>query len=219
MISIPIKDRNIVKTEKNIHQLILTLTIFFTSIGISSTDPVVFSYIIITIGIVFILFSFKVKDFNIAILAMIILIIPTLSEFVIFGTGLISLDSNIENRLIQNSIIYGIHLFLNILFLAPITYRLELSKKLFPQLKIKYTFADAIFPWLQLISIFLTAAALIENYVRHTYSIDITFVFYSYSLIIFMIYSFSASTIGLLCYCTYKDSYLDKLPRLIQKRD
>ncbi|TMP37816.1 hypothetical protein CWB98_09090 [Pseudoalteromonas rubra] len=155
----------------------------------------------------------RIKDINVCFLA-IIAIMPVLYENIIFTSGLISLDSTDDNRLLQNSIIFGAHLVKELLILVPLTYRVELTKKLFPKHKIRYTFADSILPWLCIITAAMSFFALIENYFRNAKGYDITFFFYAFEITGYLNYSAVCGILVVLAFLTYRDAYDFRQPSL-----
>ncbi|RJE76316.1 hypothetical protein BGP78_14765 [Pseudoalteromonas sp. MSK9-3] len=167
-------------------------------------------------GLLVLFLSFRIEEVNIATIVTLTLL-PTLIEFLIFGLGLVNLSSSHGDRLVQNSIIYGIHFAIDLFILVPLTYRVELSKKLFPIAKVKYTFADSMLPWVQIIAIVMTFSALIENYFRNAKGYDITFFFYSYSIVGYLKYSFAFGIITVLLGMAYKEYYGFKTPTLLSK--
>ncbi|WMO12392.1 hypothetical protein [Pseudoalteromonas piscicida] len=72
----------------------------------------------------------RLKDINISTLA-ILVAIPFSLEVIVFSSGLISLSSTESSRLLQNSIIFGVHFLINLSVVFPLTHRVELTKKLF----------------------------------------------------------------------------------------
>ncbi|PAY01514.1 hypothetical protein CKO50_10220 [Pseudoalteromonas sp. HM-SA03] len=159
----------------------------------------------------------RLKDVNICILC-ILCLTPFVLETLVFSTGLISLSSSPENRLFQNSLIFGIHLIIELIVLAPLTYRTELTKKLFPRYKIKYTFADNIFPWLAILGALFTFATIVENYLRNGKGYDVTFFFYSSDIAGYILYSAKCGIMIALTALTYKEEYDYALPSLRKKR-
>lgn len=160
----------------------------------------------------------RLKDINICALSVLALV-PFTLETAVFSSGLISLDSSDKDqRLLQNTLIFGTHFIISLLVIFPLTYRVEITKKLFPKLKTRYTFADAIMPWLAMLSIFMSFAALIENYFRNAKGVNMTFFFYSFDVSGYLIYSANCLTLLILAAITYKEEYDYALPSLRKKR-
>jgi hypothetical protein len=204
------------KSEKNLYRLLLIYAVSIVFWAIVKDDPLVFTSVLIAFGLLVLFLSFRINEVNIATIV-ILTLLPTLIEFLIFGLGLVDLSSSNGDRLIQNSIIYCIHFAVDIAVLIPITYRVELSKKLFTTTKVKYTFADSILPWVQIISIAMSFFALVENYFRNAKGYDITFFFYSYSIVGYLKYSFSVGIITVLLGIAYREFYGFKTPTLLTK--
>ncbi|KZN43752.1 hypothetical protein [Pseudoalteromonas luteoviolacea] len=159
------------------------------------------------------LIGHRLRDVNICSISFLAMM-PVLFENIIFTTGLISLVSEPGDRLIQNSLIYGIHLVKELMILVPLTYRVEISKKLFPKHKIRYTFADSVLPWLCLISAAISFFALIENYMRNGKGYDITFFYYAFDVTGYLNYSMFCGVLVVLTFLSYKEAYDFKAPSI-----
>ncbi|WP_462160697.1 hypothetical protein [Pseudoalteromonas maricaloris] len=159
----------------------------------------------------------RLKDINISTLA-ILVAIPFSLEVIVFSSGLISLSSTESSRLLQNSIIFGVHFLINLSVVFPLTHRVELTKKLFPKAKVRFTFADSILPWLAILGVFMSFAGLVENYLRHAKGVNSTIFFYSFDVSGYIIYASNCGVLLVLTALTYKEEYDYALPSLRKKR-
>ncbi|MGA4605242.1 hypothetical protein [Pseudoalteromonas maricaloris] len=159
----------------------------------------------------------RLKDINICALSL-LAIVPFTLETAVFSSGLISLESSKDQRLLQNTLIFGAHFLIDLIIVFPLTYRVELTKKLFPKFKTRYTFADAIMPWLAIFSVCMSFAALVENYFRNAKGANLTFFFYSFDVSGYLIYSANCLILLILAAVTYKEAYDYALPSLRKKR-
>lgn len=204
------------KSEKNLYRLLLIYAVSIVIWVIVKDNPLISISVLMAVGLLVLFLSIRIDEVNIATIVVLIFL-PTLFEFLIFGLGLVDLSSSHGDRLVQNSIIYGIHFAIDLAVLVPLTYRVELSKKLFPVAKVKYTFADSMLPWVQIIAIAMSFFTLIENYFRNAKGYDITFFFYSYSIVGYLKYSFAVGIITVLLGMAYKEFYGFKTPTLLSK--
>ncbi|PCK31487.1 hypothetical protein CEX98_12510 [Pseudoalteromonas piscicida] len=159
----------------------------------------------------------RLKDINICTLS-ILAVVPFTLETIVFSSGLISLESSKDQRLLQNTLIFGTHFIIGLLIIFPLTYRVEITKKLFPKLKSRYTFADAIMPWLAIFNVVMSFAALVENYFRNAKGANMTFFFYSFDVSGYLIYSANCLILLSLAAITYKEEYDYALPSIRKKR-
>ena len=159
----------------------------------------------------------RLKDINICTLALLVAI-PFTVEVVIFSSGLVSLSSTENSRLVQNSIIFGIHFLINLTVVIPLTYRVEITKKLFPKSQVKFTFADQVLPWLAIFGVFISFAALVENYLRHAKGVNSTIFFYSFDVAGYIIYASNIGVLTVLTAIKYKEAYDYALPSLRKRR-
>ncbi|KAF7772240.1 hypothetical protein PCIT_a2273 [Pseudoalteromonas citrea] len=204
------------KSEKSLYRLLLIYAVSIVTLFILKDDPAVFTYSLFALGVLAFFLALRIGDVNIVTVIILVALSP-LAEFIIFGFGLVDLRSSSGDRLIQNSIIFGIHLVIDVVVLIPMTYRVEISKKLFPIEKIKYNIADSLLPWVQLIGIFVSVFALVENYLRNAKGYDIALFFYSFSISGYIVYSFSAILITILLVMSYKNHYGFKTPTLLSR--
>ncbi|MEJ6474363.1 hypothetical protein [Pseudoalteromonas piscicida] len=171
---------------------------------------------LLIVSTVFILGA-RLKDINICTLS-ILAVVPFTLETIVFSSGLISLESSKDQRLLQNTLIFGTHFIIGLLIIFPLTYRVEITKKLFPKLKSRYTFADAIMPWLAIFNVVMSFAALVENYFRNAKGANMTFFFYSFDVSGYLIYSANCLILLSLAAITYKEEYDYALPSIRKKR-
>ncbi|MBE0369575.1 hypothetical protein J8L98_05755 [Pseudoalteromonas sp. MMG013] len=204
------------KSEKSLYRLLLIYAVSIVTLFIVKDDPAIFTYSLFALGVLALFLALRIGDVNIATIIVLVALSP-LAELIIFGFGLVDLRSSDGDRLIQNSIIFGTHFVIDVIVLVPMTYRVEISKKLFPIAKIKYNIADSLLPWVQLIGIFVSVFALVENYLRNAKDYDIAFFFYSFSISGYIVYSFSAILITILLAMAYKDYYGFKTPTLLSR--
>ncbi|MCG7561937.1 MULTISPECIES: hypothetical protein [Pseudoalteromonas] len=202
--------------DLSIKDLLLPYVVMVVVIFIMQDATYVFILSCIAIISLVFLIGLRIKDINICVLAMMNLS-SILIENLLFSTGLISLYSDEENRLLQNSIIFGLSMARELLILVLLTYRVEITKWLFPKHQIRATFADSIMPWLYLIGAAISFFALIENYFRNGKGYDITFFFYAFEITGYLIFSTICAMLVALTVISYKEAYELKVPT-IKKR-
>ncbi|MEC4088458.1 hypothetical protein [Pseudoalteromonas rubra] len=149
----------------------------------------------------------RLKDVNLCGLTGLALF-PIIYENLLFSTGLISLTSETQNRLFQNSLIFGLHFIKELILLVLLIYRMEITKRLFPTRNIYYTFADTLLPWLCLLTAIFSFLALFENYLRNGRGYDITLFFYAFEVTGYLFYSSVCGILLVLTVITYQQQRL-----------
>ncbi|WMN61121.1 hypothetical protein NI389_06970 [Pseudoalteromonas xiamenensis] len=157
--------------------------------------------------------SLKFKDRDTTFISFIALI-PVLLEMMIFDTGLISLKSSDEERLFQNTVIFGIQFLSNLAALIPMVLRVEFQTKIWPFYEPKLTIADNVFPYTLLLSSIVIFCSLIENYLRNGLGYDIKFFYSIYDIVGYFVLSTNATILTYLTINSYKDERFKKLPSL-----
>lgn len=180
----------------------------------NAPNPFIYTYLIFNTTLVIV--SLRIKDFNTFVLGLMILL-PYYLEQIIFNLGIISLSSSIENRLYQNSIIFGVQFLINLVVLFPIVKRIELQEKYWPKSKPELSVGDQIFPWLILLSCIKCFTALVENYFRNGLGYDIQFFYSIFDITGFINLSITTTILAALVYDNYKNSKYRTLPKLTKK--
>ncbi|WP_125778695.1 hypothetical protein [Pseudoalteromonas rubra] len=186
----------------NIQLLIIIGILSLILIILRDATFYVFSLYSLLLAGIFVI-GIKLRDFNLCGLAGLALF-PIAYENLIFTTGLISLNSEQHNRLLQNSIIFGLHIVKEVILLVLLTYRVELSQRIFPTRRVYYTFADGLLLWLCLLTVIISFLALSENYLRNGLGYDITFFFYAFEITGYLFYASVCGTLSLLAFKSYQ---------------
>ncbi|KAF7788735.1 hypothetical protein PRUB_a1785 [Pseudoalteromonas rubra] len=182
--------------------LMATVTLSLLLIILRDATFYVFSaYSLLLIGLFII--GVRLREVNLCGLTGLALF-PIVYENLLFTTGLISLTSETQNRLFQNSLIFGLHLIKELILLVLLIYRMEISKRLFPNRHIYYTFADTLLPWLCLLTAIFSFLALFENYLRNGRGYDITLFFYAFEITGYLFYSSVCGILLVLTLLTYQ---------------
>ncbi|MFC0117943.1 hypothetical protein ACFFK7_08415 [Pseudoalteromonas xiamenensis] len=183
--------------------------LFFTFLQV----PFLFLRLYVVFIFLIILFSIKFKDRDTTFIA-IIAAIPVCLEMVIFNTGLVSLESTEEERLFQNTIIFGIQFLANLAALIPMVLRVEFQSKIWPFYEPKLTIADSVFPYTLLTSSVVIFCSLIENYLRNGLGYDIRFFYSIYDIVGYFVLCISATVLTYMTWNSYVDNKFRQLPSL-----
>ncbi|MFC3033161.1 hypothetical protein ACFOEE_11580 [Pseudoalteromonas fenneropenaei] len=202
------------KRSYNLYSFALSVLVL---IAVLVNAPNIFIYTYLIYNSILILIALRIKDFNIVALG-ILMICPYYLEQVLFNLGLVSLKSSDDDRLIQNSIIFGIQASINLLPLYPLVKRMEIQSKLWPSVKIRATPADEVFPWLQLCLISLSFFCLIENYLRNGLNYQVQFFYDIFDITGYIVFSITTAIMSFMTIDSYKNHRLSILPTLRNKQ-
>lgn len=157
--------------------------------------------------------AFKLKDRDTAFIA-ILALIPFLLEMLVFDLGIVSLSSDDENRLFQNTLIFSVQFAISLIALVPMVLRVEIQSKIWPYYEPKMTLADSVFPYSLLVSSVIIFCALIENYLRNGLGHNIRFFYDIFDITGYFILSISATILTSMVIESHKEYKLKKLPSL-----
>ncbi|CCQ11455.1 hypothetical protein PALB_23520 [Pseudoalteromonas luteoviolacea B = ATCC 29581] len=198
------------------HSFMLAMSVVIL-LAVLTNAPNPFIYAYLAYNTFLVIAALKFKDFNTFVLGTLILS-PYFLEQIIFNFGFISLSSTEENRLYQNSLIFGVQLIINLIVLYPIVKRYELQEKYWPSSKVKMSLGDQIFPWLILLSTVKCFTALVENYFRNGLGYNIQFFYSIFDITGFINLSITTAVMTTLVFESYTDFKLSKIPRILKKK-
>ncbi|QTH72497.1 hypothetical protein [Pseudoalteromonas xiamenensis] len=162
------------------------------------------------------LYAYKLGDKDTAFIGF-LAFVPFFLEVLIFNLGLISLTSSDEDRLMQNTIIFGVQFVISLIALIPMVMRVELQQKIWKDYQPQLTLADTVFPWALLFSTIKVFCALIENYLRNGLGYKVQFFFSTYDITGYLMLSISASILGYMLYESHCEHKYKILPSLKPK--
>lgn len=123
--------------KKNFSLGDLLIPYAIVAVGLLVLYDIRFHFYIIYVLIVLTVFILgaRLKDVNICALSL-LAVVPFTLETAVFSSGLISLDSSDKDqRLLQNTLIFGTHFLIALMVVFPLTYRVEITKKAIPKIK------------------------------------------------------------------------------------
>lgn len=201
---------------KPFEKLPLIVTIMVVFFAIMHIPPVfLWVYLVYVSGII--ILAFRLNDKDTAFISF-IAFVPFFIEMVLFGFGLISTSSSDEDRLKQNTIIFGVQFIISLIALIPMVKRVELQKLIWRNYEPKLTLADQVFPWMLLFTSLKIFGALFENYLRNGLGYKIQFFFDTYDITGYLMLSITACILTFMLLETYSNAKFKNTPSLKSRK-
>lgn len=194
--------------------LIVTIVVVFFAFMHS---PPIFLWVYLIYVLFIIVLSLRLNDKDTAFIGF-IAFLPFFIEMVLFGFGLISTSSSDDNRLKQNTIIFGVQFVISLIALVPMVKRVELQRLIWRRYEPKMTLADQVFPWMLLFTSLKIFGALFENYLRNGLGYKVQFFYDTYDITGYLMLSITACILTYMLLEAYKDSKFNVTPSLKSKR-
>lgn len=190
--------------------LIVTIMVVFF-VMMKSPAVFVWLYIVYISGIA--ILAYRLNDKDTAFISF-IAFVPICLEMVLFGFGFISTSSSDEDRLKQNTIIFGVQFVISLIALIPMVKRVELQRFIWRNYEPKLTLADQVFPWMLLLTSLKVFGALFENYLRNGLGYKIQIFFDTYDITGYLMLSITACILTFMLLESYSNSKFNTPPSL-----
>ncbi len=170
--------------------LLSIVTIAFFYIYLWDNNTVAPLYLIFLL--VCYIYNTYTKDVNSSHITLFILLM-TLAEYIVFISGLLSLEVTDENRKYQGALIFGTQVLFSIMTFFILIFRVQISRMISNSKKIKLTNFDGLFHWLFLYSGVIAFLALIEHLARHLLGLkSITIIYDSYEALVYIAWALNS---------------------------
>ncbi|MCG7546637.1 hypothetical protein [Pseudoalteromonas sp. Of7M-16] len=170
---------------------IISISVFYTLVG----NPKVVTEIYLITILPALLYGFIKKDPNIIHIS-IFLILINLSEYIIFGYEIISLEAIDINKVVHGILIYGIQMLISLTAVAIFIFRVQISRKISKSEKVDLTYFDGIFHWIFLYTSLVYLAAMIEYTLRNVFDLpSLILVYNNNETLIYLAWALTCGTL------------------------